>query len=470
MVKAVYCDYPHNKMSYTKVPLGSHSCQYIPSRDITEDQEIQIFVKQLLINRVFQGYYEERRFVESLSSYRGVVLISTLEYDLKKDLDTVIKRLKKFYKFSKVWVGITGPDFIGAPLQHALWIKLQSLTFGYYWFQIRRVKFVENREMILHLKCLSCDYPHNKMSYTKVPLGSHSCQYIPSRDITEDQEIQIFVKQLLINRVFQGYYEERRFVESLSSYRDVVLISTLEYDLKKDLDTVIKRLEKFYKFSKVWVGITGPDFIGAPLQHALWVKLQNLAFGHYWFQIRRVKFVEGREMIIHLNCLRHIDVGSRNVKMSESETVENAFQGAPQPVPANNYNSVMNDKIKQNFRDIKEEITANVASVVTLHNIKGAVCFMSVFIAACITGFFHIIGYVGDYTIKFMREFSIFIQASTPIFLAMIDFFSKCVGGFYLLIAMLWRGSHVNVPRYTDWRPQRRALQMPPNKEFGKMK
>jgi hypothetical protein len=36
------------------------------------------------------------------------VAISTLEYDLKKDLDTVMKRLKKFCKFSDMWVGITG--------------------------------------------------------------------------------------------------------------------------------------------------------------------------------------------------------------------------------------------------------------------------------------------------------------------------------------------------------------------------
>jgi hypothetical protein len=149
-------------------------------------------------------------------------------------------------------------------------------------------------------------------------------------------------------------------------------------------------------------------------------------------------------------------------EISESETVEEAFQGAPVPVPANNYNS---DKIKQNLRDIKEEMTTNVASVMKMHNVKEAVCFMSVFIAACVTGVFHIIGFLGDYSIKFMREFSIFIQVCTPIFLAVIDFFGKCVGGFYLLIAMLWRGSHGNAPQYRDWRPQQKGLPMLRNRQ-----
>lgn len=153
--------------------------------------------------------------------------------------------------------------------------------------------------------------------------------------------------------------------------------------------------------------------------------------------------------------------------VSESEPVEEAFQGAPEPVPANNCNSFTYDKMKQHLRDVKEEMTTNVSSVMTMHNAKRAVCFMSVLIVACITGFFHIIMYIGDYSIKFMREFTILIEACTPIFLGVIDFFGKCVGGFYLLIAMFWKGSHVNAPHYTGGRRQQRALPMPANKQFG---
>jgi hypothetical protein len=40
------------------------------TQTLTEEQEIKIFSKQMLINRLFVGHYQERRFVESLESYR----------------------------------------------------------------------------------------------------------------------------------------------------------------------------------------------------------------------------------------------------------------------------------------------------------------------------------------------------------------------------------------------------------------
>lgn len=49
--------------------------------------------------------------------------------------------------------------------------------------------------------------------------------------------------------------------------------------------------------------ISGPDCVGAPAGCAVWVRLQNLAFGHYWFQIKQVKFVDN-EMILRLKCIR----------------------------------------------------------------------------------------------------------------------------------------------------------------------
>jgi hypothetical protein len=61
-------------MSYIHVPGEKGPGMKIPSDDITEElteeQEIKIFAKQMLINRLFLGYYKERRFVESLGSYR----------------------------------------------------------------------------------------------------------------------------------------------------------------------------------------------------------------------------------------------------------------------------------------------------------------------------------------------------------------------------------------------------------------
>jgi hypothetical protein len=61
-------------MPYINVPKkkgpGLQNSSYDITEELTEAQEIKIFAKQLLVNRLFLGCYKERRFVESLGSYR----------------------------------------------------------------------------------------------------------------------------------------------------------------------------------------------------------------------------------------------------------------------------------------------------------------------------------------------------------------------------------------------------------------
>jgi len=109
---------------------------------------------------------------------------------------------------------------------------------------------------------------------------------------------------------------------------------------------------------------------------------------------------------------------------------------------------------------------ANLVSLMTFDNAKGIIVFLVVLITACVTGLFQSLHYLGDYSLRFMREFSYIIHAATPIFLAVIDFFSKVVGGFYLLLSMMWRSYFqpelppVQFHRSTN-RP--RAIEMPRN-------
>lgn len=158
---------------------------------------------------------------------------------------------------------------------------------------------------------------------------------------------------------------------------------------------------------------------------------------------------------------RPVDAGS----VSESRKVFEKSDSAPEH-PVNN-DIVNNDEVKQRGKEILEEIRTNFASLLTVHNAKEVIIFMSVFLVTCLTGFFHLVRYVGDYSIKFMREFSFFIEASTPIFLSVIDFLSKCVGGFYLMIVMLWRSSKNERPPRAYWGPNQRALPAPHNMQFN---
>lgn len=167
---------------------------------------------------------------------------------------------------------------------------------------------------------------------------------------------------------------------------------------------------------------------------------------------------------------RPVDVTSKNTaKFSQSEGVDGTQQETSETGATNADNDNNWDKVKQKLGDIMEEIMTNFASVITLPNAKRAVCFMAVLIVACVTGILHSIRYVGDFSLKFLREMSVFIEASTPLFIAVIEFFAKCVGGFYLLIAMMWRGSS-DRPPHAQWQPNRRGLPMPPKMNNGRMR
>jgi len=54
----------HILVPYRQIP------RHAMAMELTEEQELQIFVKQMLKKRIFLGHYQERRYVESLGSYR----------------------------------------------------------------------------------------------------------------------------------------------------------------------------------------------------------------------------------------------------------------------------------------------------------------------------------------------------------------------------------------------------------------
>lgn len=55
--------------------------------------------------------------------------------------------------------------------------------------------------------------------------------------------------------------------------------------------------------------------------------------------------------------------------------------------------------------------------------------------------------YLGEFSLRLFREFNNFVKVSTPIFLAIIDLIKKSIGGFFILIAMMWGSSSRAPPR-----------------------
>jgi hypothetical protein len=144
-----------------------------------------------------------------------------------------------------------------------------------------------------------------------------------------------------------------------------------------------------------------------------------------------------------------------------SETPDSAAE------PPENSESVKCDEMKQGGKETLEEVVTNLASLFTMRNAKDVITFMSVFFVTCVTGCFHLVRYVGDFSIRFMREFSVFIQASTPIFISIIEVVGKCIGGFYLMLVMIFRGSRNEPPPHIYWEPNQRALPPPPQMRYN---
>ncbi|XP_046669900.1 uncharacterized protein LOC124360373 [Homalodisca vitripennis] len=255
---------------------------------------------------------------------------------------------------------------------------------------------------------------------------------VASRD--EERRVQIFVNQMLLTRIFTASYIGRFYVDSLKDYRDVIQIYNEENDFIKDLEVVRMRVEHFYQ-RKVWPAITGSDYIGPPTGHCLWINLENIAFGNYWFLIENVVW-NGREIIIKVKVIRKFEP---DVKSS-----------------THNNTSV-------DWTEIKNDITNMLRETITWSNIKESSKFICALLMATVTALLYGIQYLGDYSIRFFREFNNLIKVSTPIFIALIELVSKTIGGFYILIAMLWRGHGQGLPPQMNLMAKQPAIKPAPN-------
>lgn len=276
-----------------------------------------------------------------------------------------------------------------------------------------------------------------------------------------------------------------RYVANLKAYRDVIQINKDEKDLLFDLDVVLKRIRKY---TNKWVGITTPDIIGAPAGHCLWVELQTEVFGCYWYQIKTIKFKEN-EVTLKIKQLRSATnisdsprlkkaTPERKVTPERKATVQGKatvqdktiLQGstileghAPSPLKPND-ESANNPSEDPGF-DFGETMQAIAEScinkcsyiftnIVTIKNTKDVIVFLSVLIMTLFTGAIELIKYLGDFSIRLMREASFFINSMSPIIIATINMIGRSIGGLYMLIAMLWRDRNAPVTAYQTQPPK----------------
>ncbi|XP_023937385.2 uncharacterized protein LOC112045446 [Bicyclus anynana] len=236
-------------------------------------------------------------------------------------------------------------------------------------------------------------------------------------------KVKEYVKSLLKTRIFLGRYLERLLADQRIGYRDIVKLSPAETDLKRDLLDAQSKLRSVFSGTH-WIGITDSEAAGHSSGICLWTEIENQPFGVFWFQIKSVKFRDF-EVIIQLKCLRHITDAFMEVEpivlgRAEKPTIE----------------STLNDTAKV--------VISSTKSIFTLDGLKDGVTFIFVFIIAVFTGSNAFVQFLGNFVLALVREMSNLVTKSTPLLLGCLDFLSKIVGGFYILIAMIFKPSNPN--------------------------
>ncbi|KAK3922879.1 Trigger factor [Frankliniella fusca] len=291
----------------------------------------------------------------------------------------------------------------------------------------------------------------------------------------DEEEVRNFVSKRFRKRLFLGHYQERRYVDYLGVYRDMVVLHSSETELKVEVDRVQSKLRRFYGDGK-WLGITCPDTIGAPAAgHCFWTKLEEVAFGFYWFQIKKICF-QDREIVIRLKVIRAVreEIAFPVISTSFSHNITENVDSLKARICAglnslkeNEAESSKSDKspsanagiknVEGSSRNLfassgigKEENDSfpdTVTKTLKLEDILVLLRFLlsswrEIFTFLCMAanGLGKCVEYVGDFSIKLIHEVSFLIRSLTPIFLAIIELVGKIIGGLYLLIAMIFRG------------------------------
>ncbi|XP_055902756.1 uncharacterized protein LOC129938942 [Eupeodes corollae] len=266
-------------------------------------------------------------------------------------------------------------------------------------------------------------------------------RYSPARCTSNPQEeaLLLFCKQMLRSKLFTGVYKERCYIDAVNDYRDQIIINRNEKDLKAILEDIETRLRQFYatKSSPMWIGISSTysssSAAGTAADTCIWVELDELAFDQYWFSIKSVRMREN-EIIIKLKPIRPVEVESVEVGSSYSKSPEEL--GKPiDSIGVQDFIQLIMGWGTSTKRIIYEFMSNDISK----ENLAAVIKFLILISISLLSFSIEAIRFLGIFSIRFMMEFRRILAVSTPIMLRIIDLCGKIVGGFYILIAMIWR-------------------------------
>ncbi|KNC29828.1 hypothetical protein FF38_01500 [Lucilia cuprina] len=280
--------------------------------------------------------------------------------------------------------------------------------------------------------------------------------------------LQSLCKQLLKSRLFRGFYVERRYVENVKGYRDIVSLQKSEKSLDKMLKDIRDKLQLFYSHQnpQIWIGITSGPLAGitkpqpAALETHLWVEMKELAFGQYWFSIKSIRFRDN-EIILKLKEVQPVEeeevpkwAPSSSSNKTICDNTPTAIENSAPNTSLSLENQITFDDfivlLQQWWATIKQTVYDFMAQDISKENLKGVLRFLGLLIVSILSGALVGVKFLGIFTLRFMFELSRLTHVLTPIIFKIIEVFNKIIGGFYILLAMIWKDTVVkrNQPQH----------------------
>lgn len=265
-----------------------------------------------------------------------------------------------------------------------------------------------------------------------------------------------FAEKMLIDRIFMGDYQEKRLVGKLNTYKDLIVVNKHEKILCDDLVKVKNQL--INSNPHAWIGFTEPNDIGAPAVYCIWTTLDDqtkvqtpgtspeaasVVFGEYWFQIKALRFgVNTIELCVTI--LRPIDPTS---SMSSGTTISTIAQQAMEIDTTKIQQYVQENIIEVDWillfnqwkMSINQMAYRFIATEITWSNFVHCIRLFGVLCIALVKWSVQFVHSLGEFTLKLMFQLNRLFKTATPIVLALISLISKMIGGFYILLAMIWR-------------------------------
>ncbi|KAF0313675.1 hypothetical protein FJT64_015811 [Amphibalanus amphitrite] len=232
----------------------------------------------------------------------------------------------------------------------------------------------------------------------------------------------LFIKEKLQWTVFSAEYRERRHLDFLKSYRDVLVIDDVEKNAIKTFKEVIKHCKKEMD-EDVWIGIK---------KHAdtvsLFVELaEGTPFGHYWFLVRSVKYRSSDGLEMRIRCLRE-------VCSSDGPTPDPAAPGGGRPLTEWSRDDLVRWMTARVTALPWGEAAAFCRQIFSVAMVREVFRFITVLLLLLVNCFKD----VHLWLLRAVDTAGVFVQRCTPLATALLQFCLKIVGGFYILLARVW--------------------------------